>query len=544
MITCSGKKWLAEFFLPLCFLGIVTIFSYLPLLHGGEYLFDDKAFLNQNPAYQKLSTLRQSLAFCAKPGRPVSNVLIGFAHWLDPNSTKGQRLISILNHTAVVLLLYLYLFLLRRKTSVLPPMGCFVIALLFSIHPASSEAVAIAFFRGRLTGTFFTLLSLIVAHGLMEKGAARKWKIFYGTLIFIFLGGATLSNEEFGLFAPLALFLCSFFYSENRDFSTLKRIKYFVFLILCQTIWGIVLWNLLKKDSLSITPYQVGAKSFDYYPYGFQLLMAGKAILDGLPKILSGHRLSIMPGWVRKTPEQTLDEFGTFLLFIEWGLLGYFIFRAKRGIQIWGAWFFVALSFYFFLPNINIGAERYLYFPFIGIFCGLAQFIWASLKKYFPQSAKTSAFFLVLTLFGFWEYQLQVRLRSYNNSLQLWGWEAEHEPELLFGWDNLRVTLLTQRWTPNELMEIKHLFDLPSEHPATYHVTEWVFFEHLKDKKRAGEALINIKQHFNEREIMGIASGIYQASNSTKIALSNERIIEIRNLSLKLSTSLAKTGQN
>lgn len=132
---------------------------YFPITHHSFVRFDDEVYIFENPNIQSglnFATIRWAFSsFYAANWHPLTWLAHAFnveLFGLDPGS---HHLVSLLLHAANVVLLFLVLNFAFRA-----PGRCFFVAALFALHPANVESVAWAAELKSLLCTFFSFLTI------------------------------------------------------------------------------------------------------------------------------------------------------------------------------------------------------------------------------------------------------------------------------------------------------------------------------------------------------------------------------------------------
>lgn len=232
--------------------------------------------------------------------------------------------------------------------------AAFVAAILFSVHPVQSEAVAAIGYRGDLLVTFFSLVAL-GSWCLFRSHGSWKWAAAAGTGFFL-----AVFSKEAALLLPLVFLVYDRFFPvpfrKRTDLiwflmcgAVMALYLYcYIFLFPNQTVTGVWGgWSWQKHAGLVLTSLGINLQAF--------LLPADLISFPGLylPRLLS------------------------LLTVAFWGLLflsaGYIVWLV-RGLWLmdravfWGVWFFIAyLPVSNIIPTWNPVALRFLYMPGIAV---------------------------------------------------------------------------------------------------------------------------------------------------------------------------------
>ena len=208
---------------PLAFLFLLALLPYAGILHNDfTYIYDDKAQILDNPYVHTFGHLREVFttpvwSFADAHGmtnyyRPVMTVGFLICYQVFGPLAFGFHLASLLLHSAVVLVLYLFAEQLFRHRG-----AAFAAAALFALHPVHVESVAWISAVTDLEVTFFYLLTFWCflqidnprdGHGLRMQAAMAVCFLF-----------ALLSKEQALTLAVLTV-IYEHFYRDDRATTT------------------------------------------------------------------------------------------------------------------------------------------------------------------------------------------------------------------------------------------------------------------------------------------------------------------------------------
>ena len=199
-------------------LACVLFVAYLPTF-SGDFIFDDRTLIRDNPYVTKLHSLSSYLAqedgIADERDRGVYHTgyyrpLMNFTYFIDYRlwgmKAAGFRITNWFFHLLTCLILYELMGLLTRR-DVWPLLG----ALLFAVHPVQTEAVSMIVSRNNIFATCFTLVALFGYIRWWQKKSAPAL-----TCSLIAFAGA-LSSKEIGFMALPILFLYQRFLSLGKD---------------------------------------------------------------------------------------------------------------------------------------------------------------------------------------------------------------------------------------------------------------------------------------------------------------------------------------
>ncbi len=379
----------SSIFIYVLVLVALNLAVFLPSMQG-DFLWDDKYFISENPNIQGPGFLKNFLLspFGGFSGLDENSArmdrimqfyrpLTSLSYWLDFKiwglNPAGFHLINILLHTANTILLLVILLALG-----IPRLPSFAGALLFSVFPLHFENVAWISGRTDLLAFLFGALSAL----FLIKFLGEKRGLYLGlsSLFFLF----SLLAKESTILLP-AFFLIVLYKREARGIKTIAFILPYAVAILA--------WFILRAVAFAA----IGLK------------YSGRTLLDLFAaagfyttKLLAPFNLSV-----------TIDPVPVFRsipgMILGAGLTGIFLVSVFRVIgRKWKEdWPYPAVITYFvfLLPplaaifsagTISFLAWRFLYLPSAVLTAGLA---WAAFK--FMKRQALAIAFLVLVLLGY-----------------------------------------------------------------------------------------------------------------------------------------------
>jgi tetratricopeptide (TPR) repeat protein len=323
--------------------------------HGlpAPFVFDDRGTIVDNRTIEDVWSREVFSAPHETPvaGRPVVNVSFAVNYAIDGRDVEGYRLTNIGIHV----LCALALFGLAWRTS-LPVNVALAVALLWALHPITSEAVNYVTQRTESLMALFYLLTLYCARRACDEGVRRGWWEAAAVLACA-LG---MASKESMVTAPIAVVLFDrvfLFDSLRAAFRSRARL----YLGLGAT------WALLAALVASAPRnLSAGFTAHDADPWTY--------LLNQAVMITRYVRLSIWPqdlvlyyGWPLPL---TLTDVLPHALFVL-GLLALtavMLYRSPR-VGILGVWFFLTLAPTSSILPIatEVGAERRMYLPLVAI---------------------------------------------------------------------------------------------------------------------------------------------------------------------------------
>jgi Flp pilus assembly protein TadD len=341
-------------------LALITLAVYLPAVHYDFIDYDDSGYVYENRVVQNgLTWSGVKWAFTADVAgnwHPLTMLSLMLDCELFGLNAGMQHLVNVLFHAANVFLLLTLLF---RLTSALWPSA--IIAALFAWHPLHVESVAWISERKDVLSTFFELLALLsYASYVKEKRRTSFWLM----LTFFALG---LLSKPMLVTLPFVLLLL--------DYWPLQRFPNFKFesattLRLVLEKWPFFLLAMIFCAVTFLAQHDSGAvMALDSYPFGLRLENALLSYGRYLAKtIWPVHLALIYPlGYSDWLPVAATAMMAA-LLAVTW-----LVWRARIQFPyLLVGWFWFLGTLVPVIGLVQIGsqalADRYTYFPLIGIF--------------------------------------------------------------------------------------------------------------------------------------------------------------------------------
>ena len=371
-------------------LALITLLAYLPVTRDDFVDYDDQDYVTQNSVVQNgVTWVGIKWAFTtghASNWHPVT----WLSHMTDcelfGTNPGGHHLVNVLFHTANTVLLFA---LLLRLTNSLWPAA--FIAALFAWHPLHVESVAWVAERKDVLSTFFALLALLSYARYAKENSRRS---FWFALIFFALG---LMSKPMLVTLPFVLLLLDYWPLQRvtgakwpvTEFLRLAggKIPFFVLTaiscvatFLAQRHGGAVM-------ALEQYPFNLRLENA-LISYGRYLLMAIWPANLAVIYPLSGHL-----HWMH----MAAATYSAALLIISW-----LVWRGSRTcpyLLVGWLWFLGTLVPVIGLVQVGGAAlaDRYTYFPLVGIFIAVTFGIGDLAKRFqFPKIILAAAAAAVL----------------------------------------------------------------------------------------------------------------------------------------------------
>lgn len=379
----------------ICLIAIFGFLVYANSLFNG-FVWDDEEQIVNNAIIQNLYNWPQifSGATFSTGGAGLSGwffrpfltlyYMLNFAVW--KNSAFGFHLVQVIFHIVNSLLLFFIIRkLLKKGNEAISLWISAILSVIFAVHPAFVEAVSYIAAVNYVMLTFFNLLALYAV--LKAKNVSLKLLLSVSLLIF----SGLLFNESSIVIIPiLAIYL--FIFKDNNwkkwisSLTMIAAFYFFVRLILVKTpIRHPEFSNISEANLMS------------------RIITIPKEILSYLKVLFFPKDLAVSQHFVVKSvssPDFLIPFMAAAFFFASLLLIA---IKFKSKLIFWGlCWFVVGFGLVsnIFPLDMTI-AERWIYFPGIGLFLVLAGIIDILLDKSKKAILPLSVIFLmVLTIFS------------------------------------------------------------------------------------------------------------------------------------------------
>ncbi len=419
MLCSINRKYLV--YLLLILLSSVV---YINTVDNG-FVYDDTNVVEQNPRiknwvnvkhifnknYFKIVGKGKQLAFGEASYRPVATLTYFIDASLWDCSPSGCHFSNFLIHSVNVILFYLLvLFLLNSKTT------AFFSASVFAVHPITSESVNAISFREDLLVALFCLMGLLC---LKRRGMKSLVFDLLHTIFYLF----AVFSKELAIVYPVLLGLV--FYVKKISFRENKRI---FFLLVSASLFYLVMRFFVFVNPLN-TPVVYPGGSLITSVYTMSTVFFGYIKKMLLPiNLLADYDIPHKSSFFDPVVFGSLVSLFVLLFVSVW------FFIKKRSIYSFGFLFF----FIFLIPVsnmikiVNIVAERYLYFPSMGIALLFGVFFTEVLK--FNKKIFISLFVVIILCFS---SITLMRNTDWKDSVSLWKTTLKVEPDSVRALSNL-----------------------------------------------------------------------------------------------------------
>ena len=339
---------------------LVTIFTYLPVLHHQFTNWDDNDYVTENPHIRMLSAVNLNYIF-TKPAalnyHPLTILSLALNYRLSGTNPFSYFLVNLLLHLLNTVLVFYFILLITGRNK---PLALFVAAI-FAVHPMHVESVAWISERKDVLYSLFFIAALITWVFFMAK---NRWYWYLCT--FVLFGFAALSKPSSVVF-PLILFVTD--YLHKRKFSLRLIVEKIPFLAVSVFIGMATLHAQLGKSVVDIRYFNF-VQQFLFASYGFFFYICKLIIPTGLSAL---HPVPVFNNSLGLPWIYFITPFINLLIV---GLV-WFSVRYSR-LPVFGLVFYL-LNIVLTLLVVQVGsavvAERYSYLSYIGLLVGLGWLI-------------------------------------------------------------------------------------------------------------------------------------------------------------------------
>ncbi len=456
------------------------------------HLWDDIQLIENNYNLKAVRKFSDIFHFVLKPSKPVSNFFLAWGQWWGHGMVGQHRILSLLLHAAVVFLLYANLHAFRRRlTSDIPRQFPFWVALLFALAPIHTEAIGVTWFRMDILGALFTLSGMLS----VQKIGTSRHRLFWFSCLFLSLGLATFSKETFAFTMPVAVLITGWVTGSLKWRGALA-------IGVAQTFWVGLLLCLLTLDAQSEFPYD-DVIGLNILEVPLHLRLAASALFEGIYKTLSGHGLTIVRLQERVGLGIHWGVQGAAAFISLWiGVLGW-LYYCGGFLRVWGVILGASSGIYLAIPNMNIGSERYWYFPAASLFTLLIYGIWCAVARFSRRPVRILSvivlFYAVALGMG-----LESRVSRMFSRERFYRGEWKRHPEAVATWSDM-ATVLTEQAKYDEAEKfIKHAKEMDATHPNVL-MAEFLLDYHRKNLKAARVTFARIQSEFKHKpQLMGL----------------------------------------
>lgn len=352
--------------------------------------------------------------------RPIFTLSLSVDYFMWGLNPIGYHLSNIILYCLFIICCFVFVNIFIDNTLI-----CFIITLLFSVHPVHSEAVSWISARNEILMSIFFLLSFI----FFIKFSVRKSYIFL-TLSYIFFLIAIFSKET-AVVLPIILYI----YDNLFNFNTKKKEK---ILIITPFIVLLIFYIILRINLLD-SPFgdniPISKKLYSFFLIGKEYL---KLII--FPKNLKVIYYDIIP----QSIVFNLNFLFSIIVFISQILIIFFAAKTDKREAFFLIFYCVILLPYSGLVTIirvSPIADRYLFLPSLGLITFIVLFLlrknynFLSFKYLIITSLVISIILSIITV---------RKNKDYENNFSYLLKMIEHAPNYYEGYNGLGVEFLNK----------------------------------------------------------------------------------------------------
>lgn len=400
------------------------VLAYANALHG-PFVFDDRSALEQNLSIRALGdvgTILRPPADTPLGGRPLVNLTFALNYALGGLRVEGYHAVNITLHllTALTLLGVLRRTFARTSLGGVVASGAdrlaLIATLLWTVHPLNTESVNYVTQRTELMLGWFFLLALYAAIRAVDRPAIHWVGL---TAIAAVLAG---TSKESAVMLPIIVLLWdrTFVYDTVRAAWGQRRAIY----VAAAAAW--VTFALLASQ-VSSTRRVVASGDGSRWTY----LLSQAEIL---PRYLG---LSVWPrnlifDYGPMQPVAIGDVLPGFIVVLVLLALTLVAFARRPQLGFWGVWFWVTLAPASSLVPIvtEVGAERRMYLPLIGVICLLLLAATTALRSWITRETTQRAAAWAIGAAVVFALAAVTRARNvdYGSGVTLWETVIERRP--------------------------------------------------------------------------------------------------------------------
>jgi len=469
---------------------LLTFFTYANTLKN-NFVWDDVFFIVNNNYIKNLSFLPQYFysvkTYANIPDyyifRPLRTVTFAFDYKFWGLNPFGFHLNNVILHILNVLIVY---FLISKLTSN-QNLG-FITALIFSLHPIQTEAVAWVKGRADLLFTLFFLLGFLTFLKREEKENYSQWD----SILIYFLFSLSLLSKIMAITFPFVLILYKISLGRERNRALDKFFFFSLFFIILAFLFSrhLVIGRTTQSAYLGGGAYYTFLTMLKVFPsYLKTIIYPLNLIAD-----YSGMKVSrsIFEPEIRLSLLFYLVIF--FVLFLSW----------KKNRLI-----FFALSFFFLtlapvsniVPTMQFMAERFLYLPALGIFLILAFLI---LKGASFISSRQTTLWLLVTFLSVNLITLTINRNSvWRDELTLWQETINSAPRSYRIMENLTFTYINRGLPDKAIPLLEKLLPMSKKKYKIYDFLGIAYYR----KKEMEKARYYFEEAIKLKPDLGVAYG-------------------------------------
>jgi len=470
-----------------CMLICLLVFIiYIPAINGG-FIWDDDAFLTQNPLIRASDGLYRFWFSTEPPDYfPLTSTTLWLEWRLWGENAAGYHVVNVLLHILNAILIWAVLLKLRIP-------GSWLAALIFAVHPVNVESVAWITERKNLLPMTFFLVS-ILAYLAFDKN--RKWWCYTLSLAAFLL--ALLSKTSI-IMLPFVLLGLIWWQRERITIKDLVRSV--PFFILSVIMGAITVWFQYHNAIGSTVVRDDGFLT--------RLAGAGWAVWFYMYKALCPLHLSfVYPRW--EMGEPSMLSFLP-LLFLAGLIVLFYYYRETWGKSfLFGLGYFIVtlfpvLGFFnIYFMKYSLVADHWQYTSIIGIIAlivGLIAYKYKDWQNAYRKVAITAAVVLIC-IFSLLSWK---RAETFAHPVTLWKDTLRKNPECWMAYDMLGADLAQKGQWEQAIRHFTKALEIKPDYPKAHsnlanvlydqgHVDK--AFQHFEEALRVNPDAVQVHYNF------------------------------------------------
>lgn len=419
---------------------LLTLLAYRPVITDGGYIWDDDAYITNNPVLRDLEGLRQ--IWLVPTATPQYYPLVHTTFWaeyqlwgLDP---MGYHLVNVVIHALVAVFLWRVLVALGLRSGV-----AWVAAAVFAVHPVHVESVAwITERKNTLSGLFYMLAFL--AYLKFEPALPReqltaprpsRWA-WYAVAFLLFI--AALLSKTVTCSLPAAVLLVLWW---KRGWLKWREIL--------PTVPFFILGAALGLKTAWLEKVHVGAMGSDWdLSFLQRLLIAGRAVAFYAGKLLWPENLSFIYTRWTVSPAilwQWLFPLGVLAAFaLFWRMQSRWGRGPITALFLFVGTLFPALGFFNIYPmRYSFVADHFQYLASISLLTLATVAVAGAMQRLGPKVERFGPVLAAWVLLGLSVLTFS-QSKIYFNEETLWSDTIRKNPTGWIAWNNLGTYYLRE----------------------------------------------------------------------------------------------------
>ncbi len=446
-----------------------------------RFYYDDYYYIKDNPGISKTGNFadlfsRESYFRDFREGtyRPVTSFIYMLLKHVNGDTPVYWRLFNLFIHFVNCCLLFL---LIRRYLS---DWQSLLAVLIFAVHTVHTEIINVISFNEDLLGGLFCLLSI---HCYLRKNNYLK-------VASVFLYGLACFTKETFIVLPVLVVILAWYELDAREYRSRKIIIDISGYLLVASVFLVIYFHLMKNPNpAKYMNYPGGSLLAALLTFSVVLLYYLKLLIFPLSLTLI-YNFTVYKSFLAVAVWSSLFCLGLIAVIIGYG------FRKKESFAIFLSWFFI-----FLLPTSNlipygaILAERYLYFPLMGLIPGVILLV-NYICKYFELDFAKYLYFVGIIFILFLSVLTIRRNRVWRNPVALWQDTLASNPNSVGIRVNLGLAYYERERYQEAITPLEEATLIDPLYPNPYSNLGKVYLK----LNRYNEAIDNIKKALSRRK--------------------------------------------